>query len=83
MGINKSEKTLIYVRVECLIQHWHPVRAIHEHEDCYRIIDTNPDPEHFYLRFSFGDIVQCKENEFAENEFGLIAVEKCNHGIEI
>ncbi|HRH44955.1 MAG TPA: hypothetical protein PKY82_25175 [Pyrinomonadaceae bacterium] len=58
---------------------WIPVKAIHRHEDCYQIIEENHDPEHCYPQFDFRDVVRCVINKFAENEFGLIAVEKCNH----
>ena len=79
------EKQLIYVNVESydhpntLI--WHPVQSIHEHENCYRIIEQNPDSEHWYQDFDFGDLVSCENHKFAENEFGLIVVEKCSHKI--
>lgn len=83
MGINIFEKKLIYVSVETFDHPntliWNPVQAIHEHENCYRIIEPNPDPEHEHWQFSFNDIVICKNHEFAENEFGLIAFEKCPH----
>lgn len=78
-GNKMNEKLIIYVSVQGSIQHWYPVEAIQEHENCYRIVEINPDPEHFYWQFTTNEIVCCKENKFAENEFGLIALEKCNH----
>ena len=80
------EKTLIYVSVESYNQSntiiWHPVQAVHEHKNCYRVLESSVDPEHEYWQFSFNEIVKCDEHEFAKNEFGLIAVEKCNHKIK-
>ena len=80
------EKTLIYISVS-MFDHptttiWHPVQVVHEHENCYRIIEESDDPEHEYWQFSFDEIVHCKEHKFAEGEFGLIAFEKCNHNSE-
>jgi len=79
MGIAMFKKTLIYISVEGSIQHWYPIQAIREHENCYRIVDMNPDPEHFYLQFAFDEIVLCEEHKFAEGEFGLVARGKCQH----
>ncbi len=56
---------------------WQLVQAVHEHRNCYRIIESSSDPEHEYWQFSFDETVSCNSNQFAENEFGLIAVEKC------
>ena len=82
-----SEQTLIYISVSTydhpntLI--WQPVRAVHEHGNCYRIMESSSDCEHEYWQYAFNDIVICNNNKFAENEFGLIAIEKCNHGQQI
>ena len=80
-----SEKTLIYISANTYNHpntlSWIPVNAIHEHENCYRITESSSDPEHEYWQFTFDDVVDCKNNKFAENEFGLIAFEKCKHGI--
>lgn len=79
------EKQIIYVSAksydhpDTLIRH--SVQSIHEHENCYRIIERNPDTEHWYQDFDFGDLVRCENHKFAENEFGLIAVGKCSHKI--
>ena len=79
------EKQLIYVSAKSYDHPSRsvldPVQSIHEHENCYRIIEQNPDPEHWYPDFKFGDLVRCENHKFAENEFGLIAVEKCNHSL--
>lgn len=79
MGINMNQKTLIFVSIKGHTLDWYPVIAVHEHENCYRIIERNPDPEHWYQDFDFGDLVRCENHKFAENEFGLVAVDKCNH----
>ena len=74
-----SENTvIIYVAVKYSRKpDLYPVRAIHEGEDCYRIVEVNPDSEHLYWEFGQGDIVKCEEHLFAENEIGLIARAKC------
>ena len=78
-----SDTTLIYVSVTTYTHpntlDWYPVKAFHEHENCYRILESSADPEHEYWKFSLNEIVRCYDYKFAENEFGLIAVEKCPH----
>jgi hypothetical protein len=49
-----------------LIQDWYPVQAIHERENCYRIVEINPDPEHFYLQISF-TAAKCGTSKKADN----------------
>ncbi len=74
-----SENTfIIYVAVKYSRRpDWYPVQAVHERENCYRIVETNPDPEHLYWEFSEGDVVKCEKHIFAENEVGLVARVKC------
>lgn len=71
--------TLIYVNESTRIgtPSWHPIEAVHEHGDCYRIISLDPDPEHSYWEFSTDDVVRCESHKFAEGEFGLVARSKC------
>ena len=75
-----EEHTLIYVVVEGfpggLLQ---PVKSVHLHGDCYRVLESSPDPEHDYWQFSSGDEVRCESHTFAEGEVGLIARDKCEH----
>lgn len=77
------EKKLIYVNATTFDHpntfDWVPVQSVHEHENCYRVLESSNDPEHDYWQFSLNDVVRCEEYKFAENEFGLIAVEKCKH----
>ncbi len=84
-GSNMSEKKLIYVSYTTYVHPntdgWQPVQAIHEHKNCYRVLEESDDPEHDYWQFSLGDIVECKNNKFAEGEFGLIAIKKCAHDL--
>jgi hypothetical protein len=56
---------------------WYPVEAVHEHDNCYRIISVNPDSEHIYWEFDTDDVVSCQTHKFAEGEFGLVARGKC------
>ncbi|HLM59216.1 MAG TPA: hypothetical protein VK308_00290 [Pyrinomonadaceae bacterium] len=71
---------LIYVAVDGYnVEVWSPVDAVPEHDDCYRIVTVNDDPEHWYPQFDFGDVVRCENHTFAEGEFGLVAREKCEH----
>lgn len=78
-----SDEILIYISVK----HYdhqkdidrYPVRPVHIRENCYRILESSSDPEHEYRQFSLNESVRCANREFAENEFGLIAVEKCQH----
>ena len=71
---------LIYVAIEDRnVEIWSPVDAVPEHDDCYRIVTVNDDPEHWYPQFDFGDVVRCEIHTFAEGEFGLVAREKCKH----
>lgn len=78
-----SEKVLIYVSATSYDRPntftWIPVQAVHEHENCYRILESSDDPEHDYWQFTFDEVVVCEINKFAENEFGLIAIKKCSH----
>ncbi|HLM01704.1 MAG TPA: hypothetical protein VK400_11670 [Pyrinomonadaceae bacterium] len=60
---------------------WYPVEAVHKHDDCYRIVSLNPDPEHVYWEFYTDDVVRCETIEFAEGEFGLVARSKCNDNV--
>jgi hypothetical protein len=82
-GNNLIEKTLIYLSTTTQdnpnTSTWLPIRSVHEHGNYYRIIESSSDPEHEYWQFGFDEVVDCKNNKFAENEFGLIAVEKCQH----
>jgi hypothetical protein len=81
-----SEKTLIYVSVTTYSNpntfSWFPVQSFHEHENCYRIIESSSDPEHEYWEFTLNDVVSCRNNKFAEGEFGLTVFEKCAHQIK-
>ena len=78
-----QETVIIYVSVKGRHEQiWEPVQAINKHGSCYQIIEKNADPEHWYQEFDFGEIVLCEENKFAEDEFGLIALEKCEHIFE-
>lgn len=75
-----NNQTLIYVDVKYFDhsgKFWEPVQSIQVHEKCYEILESSTDPEHVYWEFTLGDIVRCETNKFAEGEFGLIAVSKC------
>lgn len=61
---------------------WIPVQASQEHENCYKILESSSDPEHDYWQFTLNDVVICRAYKFAENEFGLIALEKCSHNLD-
>ena len=47
-----------------------PVKAILQHDSCYKILDQNPDPEHerWSHHFDFGDVVICKQHRFSDDE---------------
>lgn len=55
---------------------WRPVQAIYEHDNVYRIISPNPDPEDEQWQFSAGDLVRCKSLRFSGGEVGLVAYSK-------
>lgn len=78
-----SDEILIYISVKhCDYPKdidWYPVQSVRVHGNCYRILESSSDPEHEYRQFSQDEIVRCDNQEFSENEFGLIAVEKCRH----
>ena len=75
--------TLIYVAVEGLgVELWQPVQAVLEHGNCYRVLESSPDPEHDYWQFSSGDIVRCESHTFAEGEHGLVARGRCEGDAE-
>lgn len=54
-----------------------PVAAKHVHGQCFEIAGENSDPEHFPWEFDTGQIVTCKQVNFAENECGWLAAELC------
>ena len=54
-----------------------PVRAVREHGNCYRLLESSRDPEHDVWKFTEGAIVQCERHEFSEGEYGLVAVATC------
>jgi hypothetical protein len=73
-----NNQTLIYIDVKGYPgKHWLAVQSIKMHENCYKVLEESEDPEHEYWEYTLGDIVRCETNEFAEGEFGLIAVSKC------
>lgn len=57
-----------------------PVKAVHVHGSCFRIIDVNDDDEHFPWEFVTGEVVICEDVVFYENESGLVAEHVCRCG---
>jgi hypothetical protein len=79
--IYKVATHIIYVDVQGYpVKIWNPVQSTHMHDNCYRVLESSPDPEHEYWEFEDGDIVCCESHNFAEGETGLIAVAKCECG---
>ena len=73
-----NDFTIIYVSVKgSPVDVWHPIKSIRVSDDCYRIAESNPDPEHWCWQFDLGDVVRCKNHAFAEGEIGLTAYAKC------
>jgi hypothetical protein len=70
---------LVYVRVlgfsGGLLQ---PVRALHVHDGCYRLLEASDDPDHDHWEFGAPDLVRCETTAFGEGEEGLIAVAICD-----
>lgn len=54
-----------------------PVKAIHVHGSCYRIVSENDDDEHFPWEFVTGQVVHCEKVAFYEDEYGLVAKSEC------
>jgi len=74
----KRMNELIYVNVVGFPDgNLEPVSAEHVHGSCFRITAENDDDEHFPWEFETGEIVICEKVTFYENEFGLVAKNKC------
>jgi hypothetical protein len=74
----KESVMLIYVAVRGdPVDVWAPVKAVHEHGDCYRVMGSSPDPGHDHWQFSSGDIVRCESYTSYEGEAGLVARSGC------
>lgn len=77
-----EEFTLIYVAVKGYsVDVWQPVKAIHIHDNCFRILESSSDPEHDYWEFSYDDVVRCENYIFSEGENGLVARSKCKDNL--
>jgi len=54
-----------------------PVRAVREHGNCHRLLESSSDPEHDVWAFDQGAIVHCERREFSEGEYDLVAIATC------
>lgn len=55
------------------------VKADRLHGNCFRLLQSSEDPEHYDWEYSAGDVVHCREVVFAPGEWGYLAVERCPH----
>ncbi len=77
MDVQKSETCRIFVAlVGEGVDVWRPVEAVHEHEDRYRILSENHDPEDERWEFQQGAVVRCRLRNFADGTRALAAFER-------
>jgi len=72
-----TAKSTIYIPLlDEAVDVWRPVEALHEEDDVYTIVSTNPYPEDEHWQFTTGQSVRCRQMTLEDGKTGLVAHEE-------